>query len=337
MTLRQELEQQEHQQLDKRAAFADESRGRLHPEEPRSEDVRTVFQRDVDKIVHSKAFRRLMHKTQVFLSPEGDHYRTRMTHTLEVSRIARTIAKGLNLNEDLAEAIAMGHDLGHTPFGHAGEVALTQAMGQPFRHNEQSLRVVDVLENGGEGLNLTYEVRMGILGHTGDRIPETLEGQIVRWADRFAYVNHDIDDAIRAGILESTDIPKAIARVLGNTHSQRINALVCDAITASRETATISLSPTVEEALHDLREFLFQRVYRNPIAKGQEQKAKGMLQRMYEYYYTHPEALPEDFQPQLSFEGMERTVCDYIAGMTDNYAVDKYAELFIPMGWQTKG
>ena len=337
MTLREELERQEHLQLDKRAAFADESRGRLHPEEPRTEDVRTVFQRDIDKIVHSKAFRRLMHKTQVFLSPEGDHYRTRMTHTLEVSRIARTIAKGLNLNEDLAEAIAMGHDLGHTPFGHAGEVALTQAMGQPFRHNEQSLRVVDVLENGGEGLNLTYEVRMGILGHTGDRIPETLEGQIVRWADRFAYVNHDIDDAIRAGILENSDIPKAIARILGNNHSQRINTLVCDAITASRETAVITLSSTVEEALHDLREFLFARVYRNPVAKGQEQKAKGMLQRMYEYYYTHPEALPEDFQPQMSFEGMERTVCDYIAGMTDNYAVDKYAELFIPMGWQTKG
>ena len=337
MTLREELERQEHLQLDKRAAFADESRGRLHPEEPRSEDVRTVFQRDVDKIVHSKAFRRLMHKTQVFLSPEGDHYRTRMTHTLEVSRIARTIAKGLNLNEDLAEAIAMGHDLGHTPFGHAGEVALTQAMGQPFRHNEQSLRVVDVLENGGEGLNLTYEVRMGILGHTGDRIPETLEGQIVRWADRFAYVNHDIDDAIRGGILENSDIPKSIARILGNNHSQRINTLVCDAITASRETAVITLSSTVEEALHDLREFLFARVYRNPVAKGQEQKAKGMLQRMYEYYYTHPEALPEDFQPQMSFEGMERTVCDYIAGMTDNYAVDKYAELFIPMGWQTKG
>ena len=337
MTLREELERQEHLQLDKRAAFADESRGRLHPEEPRSEDVRTVFQREVDKIVHSKAIRRLKHKTQVFLSPEGDHYRTRMTHTLEVSRIARTIAKGLNLNEDLAEAIAMGHDLGHTPFGHAGELALTQCLGKPFRHNEQSLRVVDVLENGGEGLNLTYEVRMGILGHTGDRIPETLEGQIVRWADRFAYVNHDIDDAIRGGILENSDIPKAIARILGNNHSQRINTLVCDAITASRETAVITLSSTVEEALHDLREFLFARVYRNPVAKGQEQKAKGMLQRMYEYYYTHPEALPEDFQPQMSFEGMERTVCDYIAGMTDNYAVDKFTQIFIPMGWNVRG
>ena len=337
MNLREELERQEHEHLDPRAAFADESRGRLHPEEPRAEDVRTVFQRDTDKIVHSKAFRRLMHKTQVFLNPEGDHYRTRMTHTIEVSRIARTIAKALNLNEDLAEAIAMGHDLGHTPFGHAGEVALTEATGQPFRHNEQSLRVVDILENGGEGLNLTYEVRMGILGHTGDRIPETMEGRIVRWADRFAYVNHDIDDAIRAGILQNTDIPKSIARVLGHTHSQRINTLVCDTITTSREAGDICLSPQVETALHDLREFMFQNVYRNPVAKGQEVKARGMLQRMYEYYYRHPEALPEDFQPQLSFDGMERTVCDYIAGMTDNYAVDKYTELFIPSGWQVRG
>ena len=337
MNLREELERQEHEHLDPRAAFADESRGRLHPEEPRVEDVRTVFQRDVDKIVHSKAFRRLMHKTQVFLSPEGDHYRTRMTHTIEVSRIARTIAKALNLNEDLAEAIAMGHDLGHTPFGHAGEVALTEATGQPFRHNEQSLRVVDILENGGEGLNLTYEVRMGILGHTGDRIPETLEGRIVRWADRYAYVNHDIDDAIRAGILENTDIPRSISRVLGSTHSQRINSLVCDTITTSREAGDICLSPSVEKSLNDLREFMFQNVYRNPVAKGQEVKARGMLKRMYEYYYNHPEALPDDFQPQLSFDGMERTVCDYIAGMTDNYAVDKYTELFIPSGWQVRG
>ena len=337
MTLREELERMEHEHLDKRAAFADESRGRLHSEELRFDDVRTAFQRDTDKIVHSKAFRRLMHKTQVFLNPEGDHYRTRMTHTIEVSRIARTIAKALHLNEDLAEAIAMGHDLGHTPFGHAGEVALTEATGQPFRHNEQSLRVVDILENGGEGLNLTYEVRRGILGHTGDRIPETMEGQIVRWADRYAYVNHDIDDAVRAGILGREDIPKSVSKVLGNSHSQRINSLVCDTITTSREAGKICLSSPVEKALNDLREFMFQNVYRNPVAKGQEVKARGMLKRMYEYYYNHPEALPEDFQPQLSFDGMERTVCDYIAGMTDNYAVDKYTELFIPSGWQVRG
>lgn len=337
MTLREELEALEHLQLDKRAAFADETRGRYHPEEPRAEDVRTAYQRDTDKIVHSKAFRRLMHKTQVFLRPEGDHYRTRMTHTLEVARIARTIAKALNLNEDLAEAAAMGHDLGHTPFGHAGEVALSEAMGQPFCHNEQSLRVVDVLENGGEGLNLTYEVRMGILGHTGPFIPETMEGQIVRWADRMAYVNHDIDDAIRAGILNGCDIPRFVLKTLGITHSARINTLVCDMITTSREAGAICLSQNVEQALQELREFMFDHVYRNPVAKGEESKARDMLKRLYEYYYTHPQALPDDFQPQMSMEGMERTVCDYIAGMTDNYAVDKYTELFIPTGWNVRG
>ena len=337
MTLREELEALEHEQLDPKATFADETRGRLHPEAPRQEDVRTAFQRDTDKIVHCKAFRRLMHKTQVFLQPEGDHYRTRMTHTLEVTRIARTIAKALKLNEDLAEAIAMGHDLGHTPFGHAGEVALTEAMGEPFRHNEQSLRVVDLLENDGAGLNLTYEVRMGILGHTGPHIPETLEGQIVRWADRMAYVNHDIDDAIRAGILNREDLPRFITKTLGANHSARINTLVCDMITTSREAGKIILSPQVEKALNDLREFMFQRVYRNPLAKAEEAKAREMLKWLYEYYHTHPEALPADFQPQMSFDGMERTVCDYIAGMTDNYAVDKYTELFIPIGWHIRG
>ena len=337
MTIREELERLEHEHLDKRAAFADETKGRLHPEDTKEDDVRTAYQRDTDKIVHSKSFRRLMHKTQVFLSPEGDHYRTRMTHTLEVTRIGRTIAKALNLNEDLAEAIAMGHDLGHTPFGHAGEVALSEAMGQPFHHNEQSLRVVDILEKDGAGLNLTYEVRMGILGHTGPRIPETMEGQIVRWADRMAYVNHDIDDAIRAGILASTDIPKSVLKTLGVTHSARINTLVCDMITASREEGKIVLSPQVEKALQELREFMFARVYRNPVAKGEEAKAREMLKRLYDYYYNHPEAIPEDFQPQMSLEGMERTVCDYIAGMTDNYAVDKYTEIFIPSGWNVRG
>jgi len=337
MSIREELEQQERERLDPRAAFSGDSKGRLYPEGIRENDVRTVYQRDTDKIVHSKAFRRLMHKTQVFLQPEGDHYRTRLTHTLEVTRIARTVARALNLNQDLTEAIAMGHDLGHTPFGHAGELALTDCLGKPFRHNEQSLRVVDILENDGLGLNLTQEVRMGILGHTGDYVPETLEGQIVRLADRIAYVNHDIDDAIRAGILSDTDIPVSIARVLGDHHSQRINTLVLDMICASRETENITFSENVETALLDLRQFMFERVYRNPVAKGQEQKAKEMLKRMYEYYICNPEALPVDFQPQLSFDGMERTVCDYIAGMTDNYAVDKYTELFIPMGWQVRG
>lgn len=337
MTVREQLERMEHRRLNPLAAFSDQSRGRPIPEQPREGDVRTCYQRDTDRIVHSKAFRRLMHKTQVFLQPEGDHYRTRMTHTLEVARIARTITRGLNLNEDLAEAIAMGHDLGHTPFGHAGESALSEVMGKPFRHNEQSLRVVDILEKDGAGLNLTHEVRLGILGHTGEYIPETLEGQIVRRSDQIAYVNHDIDDAIRAGILSDDDIPEAIADILGHTHRDRINTLVCDVIAVSSEEGKIVLSPAVEKALKDLRSFMFDRVYRNPVAKGEEKKAKIMLQRLYEYYIRHPDALPEDFHPQLSFDGMERTVCDYIAGMTDNYAVDKYTELFIPAGWNVRG
>ena len=337
MTVREELEWQEHKRLNPLAAFADQSKGRPRPEEPREEDVRTCYQRDIDRIVHSKSFRRLMHKTQVFLQPEGDHYRTRMTHTLEVSRIAGTITRALGLNEDLAEAIAMGHDLGHTPFGHAGEDALSQCLGKRFRHNEQSLRVVDILEKDGQGLNLTYEVRMGILGHTGDYWPETLEGQVVRRCDQIAYVNHDIDDAIRAGILTDDDIPAAITDVLGHSHRDRINTLVCDAIRTSREFGRVCLSADVDRALKELRSFMFANVYRNPVAKGEESKAKDMLKRLFEYYIAHPEALPEDFQPQLSFDGMERTVCDYIAGMTDNYAVEKFREIFIPTGWQVHG
>ena len=337
MTVREELEYQEHRRLNPLAAFADRSSGRPREETPSEPDVRTCFQRDNDRIVHSKAFRRLMHKTQVFLRPEGDHYRTRMTHTLEVTRIARTMTRALGLNEDLAEAIAMGHDLGHTPFGHAGEAALSACLGKPFRHNEQSLRVVDVLENDGRGLNLTNEVRLGILGHTGAYIPETLEGQVVRRSDQIAYVNHDIDDAVRAGILSMDDLPGSIVSVLGATHKERINTLVCDLILTSREAGSICLTPPVDNALKELRSFMFERVYRNPVAKGEESKAKAMLQRLFEYYIKHPEALPEDFQPQLSFDGMERTVCDYIAGMTDNYAVDKFTEIFVPTGWNIRG
>ena len=337
MTIREELERLEHKRLNPLASFADRSKGRPQQEDPRENEVRTCYQRDIDRIVHSKAFRRLMHKTQVFLSPEGDHYRTRMTHTLEVARIARTITQALGLNEDLAEAIAMAHDLGHTPFGHAGEVALTQCLGTPFRHNEQSLRVVDVLEKDGAGLNLTHEVRNGILCHTGDPWPDTLEGMVVRRSDQIAYVNHDIDDAIRAGILTNEDIPTAISDVLGRTHRDRINTLVCDAIHTSREAGTVTLTPQVDTALKELRSFMFEKVYHNPVAKREEGKAKDMLKKLFEYYVNYPEALPEDFQPQLSFDGMERTVCDYIAGMTDNYAVDKYTEIFIPMGWHVRG
>lgn len=337
MTVREELERLEHRRLNPLAAFSDRSTGRPRPEPEREEDVRTCFQRDTDRIVHSKAFRRLMHKTQVFLNPEGDHYRTRMTHTLEVTRIAKTVTRALGLNEDLAEAIAMGHDLGHTPFGHAGEAALTECWGRPFRHNEQSLRVVDILEKDGQGLNLCNEVREGIVGHTGPVIPKTLEGQIVRRADQIAYVNHDIDDAIRAGILTAEDIPRDIAAILGENQRDRINTLVCDTIFTSREAGSICMTQEIQKALADLRSFMFARVYHNPVAKGEESKAKDMLQMLFRFYVDHPEQLPADFQPQLSFDGLGRTVCDYIAGMTDNYAIEKFNEIFVPSGWNVRG
>lgn len=337
MTVREELERLEHRRLNPLAAFSDRSTGRPRPEPEREEDVRTCYQRDTDRIVHSKAFRRLMHKTQVFLNPEGDHYRTRMTHTLEVTRIAKTITRALGLNEDLAEAIAMGHDLGHTPFGHAGEAALTECWGRPFRHNEQSLRVVDILEKDGQGLNLCNEVREGIVGHTGPVIPKTLEGQIVRRADQIAYVNHDIDDAIRAGILTAEDIPRDIAAILGENQRDRINTLVCDIIFTSREAGSICMTPEIQKALADLRSFMFARVYHNPVAKGEESKAKDMLQMLFRFYVDHPEQLPADFQPQLSFDGLGRTVCDYVAGMTDNYAIEKFNEIFVPSGWNVRG
>ncbi len=334
MTIRELLEQEELNRLSPRAAKAVKTKGRLMPCEP--SEVRTCYQRDTDRIVHSKAFRRLMHKTQVFLQPEGDHYRTRMTHTLEVARIARTIARGLRLNEDLTEAIALGHDLGHTPFGHAGEVALSEVLGRPFYHNEQSLRVVDVLEKDGFGLNLTYETRMGIVGHTGPKIPQTLEGQIVRKADRIAYLNHDLDDAMRAGILQERDIPREICLALGETHKDRINTLVVNTITASEQSEYIQLDPKMEQVMESLREFMFARVYRNPVAKGEEHKARDIIQMLYRYYIQHPDKIPADFRPQMDFDGLERVVCDYVAGMTDKYAVFKYSELFIPSGWQMR-
>ena len=334
MTIRERMEQEEYDALAPHAQKAAESQGRLYPEE--DNDVRTCYQRDADRILHSKSFRRLMHKTQVFLSPEGDHYRTRMTHTREVARIARTICRGLRLNQDLAEAAAYGHDLGHTPFGHAGEAALSDMLGRPFRHNEQSLRVVDQLERDGRGLNLTYEVRMGILGHTGEFIPETWEGQIVRVSDRIAYINHDIDDAMRAGILTEKDIPRDIAMVLGHSHSARINTLVENMIYHTQESGALGMEPEVVDAMDRLRTFMFQNVYTNPVAKGEESKAKDIIRRLFEYYRKHPEKLPADFIPQLDFDGMERIVCDYIAGMTDKYAIYKYSEIFIPTAWQVR-
>ena len=334
MTIREQNEQREHTVLEPWATFADSSAGRLRPMEPCP--YRTCFQRDRDRIIHSKAFRRLGNKTQVFISPEGDHYRARLTHTLEVAQIARTIARALGLNEDLTEAIALGHDLGHTPFGHAGEAALSDMMGTPFHHNEQSLRVVDKLERDGDGLNLTYEVRMAILGHTGPRIPETLEGQVVRTSDRIAYINHDIDDAIRAGILSESDIPREIADVLGASHSARINTLVEDMISNTQNTGVLSMHQEVSDAMGALRTFMFERVYTNPVAKGEEAKAKDIMRKLFDYYYSHPDKLPADFIPQLDFDGISRTICDYIAGMTDKYAIYTYSEIFIPTAWQVR-
>ena len=334
MTVRERLEQMEYDLLAPQAQKCAETKGRAYAQE--ESDVRTCYQRDTDRIVHSKAFRRLMHKTQVFLRPEGDHYRTRMTHTIEVSRIARTIARALRLNEDLTEAIALGHDLGHTPFGHAGEVALTEITGIPFHHNEQSLRVVDKLEKDGRGLNLTHEVRMGILGHTGLSIPETWEGQIVRVSDRIAYINHDLDDAIRAGILREQDIPRNISYVLGDNHKERIDTLVMDMVTNTIATGSLGMQPHILQAMDELRTFLFTHVYKNPVAKGEESKARGIIQALYAYYSRHPEKLPEDFVPQLDFDGISRVICDYIAGMTDKYAVYKYEDIFIPSAWHVR-
>ena len=334
MTLREQTEERERQTLSPFASLSSASQGRLRPITPC--EIRICYQRDVDRIVHSKSFRRLMHKTQVFLQPEGDHYRTRMTHTLEVARISRTIARGLSLNEDLTEAIALGHDLGHTPFGHAGERVLNQIMAGGFRHNEQSLRVVDRLENGGDGLNLCYEVRRGILCHTGPDRAETLEGQIVRLADKIAYINHDIDDAMRGGIIYPLDIPLDISQVLGFDHSGRINTLVGDVIRASQGKDKICQSEACGSAMARLRAFMFEAVYHNPIAKGEESKAQDMIARLFEYYQKDPDKLPPDYQDIRMREGVDRAVCDYIAGMTDKYAVEKYCEAYVPLAWSVK-
>ena len=331
MTLREQYQSKEEALLSPLACRSTQSRGRARPEE--ESDVRTPFQRDVDRVVYSKAFRRLKHKTQVFLQPEGDHYRTRMTHTLEVNRIARTIARALALNEDLTEAIALGHDLGHTPFGHAGERILNELMPGGFAHYQQSLRVVDRLEKGGEGLNLTWEVRNGIVCHTKGPPAATLEGQVVRLADHIAYINHDIEDALRGGIIYPMDIPLEISKVLGFTHGDRIDALVRDAIQASQGQREICQSPRVGEAMAALKDFMFESVYTNPVAKGEEGKAQDMLRQLFEYYRRDPDQLPPDFQTIRVEEGTERAVCDYIAGMTDPFAVERFKELFIPKGW----
>ena len=318
MTIREQNEQREHAVLEPWATFADSSAGRLRPMEPCP--YRTCFQRDRDRIIHSKAFRRLGNKTQVFISPEGDHYRARLTHTLEVAQIARTIARALGLNEDLTEAIALGHDLGHTPFGHAGEAALDEVCSFGFRHNEQSLRVVDVLED----LNLTREVRNGIVCHTGRRKASTPEGRIIHFADRIAYINHDIDDAVRAGIIRENDIPQHLRKRLGETHGKRIDTLV----TAMIEYGQRYLEIGMDEQIH---------VYHGTAAQREEKRAKSMLRSLYEYFIEHPDELPDDyFVLQARGEALERIACDYVAGMTDKYAVFKYSELFIPSGWQMR-
>ena len=334
MTLREQTQRWEEEKLSPLACRSAQTRGRVRPEEECQ--VRTPFQRDTDRIVYSKAFRRLKHKTQVFLQPEGDHYRTRMTHTLEVSRIARTIARALALNEDLTEAIALGHDLGHTPFGHAGERLLDRVMPGGFAHYQQSVRVVERLEKNGEGLNLTWEVRNGIVCHTKGPQAATLEGQVVRLADQIAYINHDIEDALRGGVIYPMDIPLEVSRVLGFTHGARIDALVKDAVEASRGQDAIRQSPEVGEAMAALKDFMFANVYTNPLAKGEEGKAQELLLRLFEHYQKNPDELPADFQAIRQEEGVDRAVCDYIAGMTDPFAVEKYKELFIPMGWTRK-
>ena len=297
--------------------------------------LRTEFQRDRDRIIHSKAFRRLKHKTQVFISPEGDHYRTRLTHTLEVTQIARTISTSLLLNPDLTEAIALGHDVGHTPFGHAGESVFSQILGRPFRHNEQSRRVVEKLEHDGEGLNLTWEVRDGIENHKLALTPATLEGKVVSYSDRIAYINHDIDDAVMAGVITEDMIPKECVEVLGAKKSARVNTLVRDIVAYSYDKPVVSLSPEVGEALNRLYTFMNENVYAYHSAKGEEAKAKRLLATLYEYYYAHFDEVPEPYHSIAEQDGKEVAVCDYLAGMTDRYAVAMYERLFIPNDWRS--
>lgn len=333
MTIREQLELSERTYLSSYAMLSQDSRGRDR-EEPEC-DIRPVFQRDRDRILHCKSFRRLKHKTQVFLSPQGDHYRTRLTHALEVSQNARTIAKALRLNESLVEAIALGHDLGHTPFGHAGEGMLNELCNGGFRHNEQSVRIVEKLEKEGKGLNLTWEVRDGILNHQISLMPSTLEGKIVRLSDKIAYINHDIDDAIRGGILREEDIPKEYTDVLGTSVKGRLNTLVHNVIINSMDRPVIQMSEEVHKAMLGLRAFMFENVYRNPVAKKEEGKAIHMINNLYEFYIKNPEFLPEQSQNMLKKgEELSRVVCDYIAGMTDTYAVKKFTEFFIPESWK---
>lgn len=333
MNIRETREAWEKGYLSKYASCSMDTLGRDRYEELC--DIRTEYQRDRDRILHCKSFRRLKHKTQVFLSPEGDHYRTRLTHTLEVSQIARTIARSLRLNEDLTEAIALGHDLGHTPFGHSGEAVLNTLCPQGFAHYEQSVRVVELLEKNGCGLNLTKEVRDGILNHKTSGSPNTLEGKIVRLSDKIAYINHDIDDAIRAKIFVEDDLPTKFTDVLGHSVRERLNLMIHDMILNSMDQSDVHMSPGMEEAMKGLRAWMFQNVYKSEVPKAEECKAQRMIELLYEHYMKHMEELPNEYLQMLHKTNQkEQTVCDYIAGMSDSYAIDKFQELFVPNGWK---
>ena len=336
MTIRETIEEIEKKTLSPYAAFSSKSKGRLRNE--KEDDLRPVFQRDRDRILHSKSFRRLKDKTQVFLTPQGDHYRTRLIHTLEVSQNARTIAKALRLNEDLAEAIALGHDLGHTPFGHAGERALNRVCALGFEHSEQSLRVVDVLEKDMTGLNLTYEVRDGIGNHRTAGHPSTLEGKIVQLSDKIAYMHHDMDDAIRAGILADDSVPAAIGEIAGYKTAQRLDYFIHDIITESIGGSDIRMSAPADKAMKELREWMFKNVYTNPKAKSEEGKAESLIESLYMYFFNRPDRLPMEYRKLMSRTGdpLERIVCDYISSMTDRYAIGIYSDLFIPTSWSVK-
>jgi len=332
MTIREELERREKEILAPWASLSSESRGRARKETPC--DIRPAFQRDRDRILHSKSFRRLKEKTQVFLAPFGDHYRTRMTHTLEVSQNARTIAKALRLNEDLTEAIALGHDLGHTPFGHAGERALDRVCSLGFKHNEQSLRLVDILERDGRGLNLSWEVRDGILNHQTSGSPSTLEGQIVRLSDKIAYFHHDMDDAMRAGIIREEDVPPEITGVVGKTTGERLDCFIHDTIRTSQGKAMIGMSEPVAQAFKDMRTFMHRRVYSDPVAKAEEYKAEKLVEVLFDYFSRHTDELPA-FLREMAVDDQSRirAACDYISAMSDRFAIAKYEELFIPKSW----
>ena len=330
--MRESLENLERETLSPYASLSAETRGRER-KEPRC-DIRPEYQRDRDRILHCKAFRRLKHKTQVFLAPEGDHYRTRLTHTLEVAQIARTIAKSLRLNESLTEAIAMGHDLGHTPFGHSGEYILNQICEDGFTHYEQSVRIVEILEKDGKGLNLTWEVKDGILNHRTAGRPSTLEGAIVRLSDKIAYINHDIDDAIRARMFVEEELPAGYTDVLGHSVRERLNRMIHDIIRNSMDKPQILMSTGMEEAMKGLRQWMFEHVYKNDIPKAEESKAQEMIARLYEYYMKHVDQLPMEYVLlMVNGEKKSRVVCDYIAGMSDIYAIDQFEALFVPKRW----